>query len=216
MQPSASTAPRRGRPPASAAGVAETRVLDAATSLFLEQGYGRTTIDQVAVQAGTGKSSIYSRFGDKPALFGAVVRRSIDMMFAETERASDSLTGEARLNQVGVALARNLLVPRCVALMRIVAAEAETMPQLAEDAYQISYEGSIARVDEALAGATFPADFDRTIAARRFLELAVQPLSFQAAFGAPLEWLCARVEGDVADAIVLLSARGVRFDRADD
>ncbi len=190
------------------------RVLDAATALFLEQGYGRTTIDQVAKGAGTGKSAVYGHFVDKPALFSAVVRRSIETMFAETVPPAENVRLEDRLRHIGRALASSLLVPRCVALMRIVAAEAETMPELAEAAYRISYEGSVSQVYEALEGAAFPTSMNRNGAARRFLEIAIQPLSFQAAFGTPIDQLRARIEDDVEDALALLKARGVRFEHA--
>lgn len=202
---------RRGRPLASEAGAAEARVLNAATMLFLEQGFGRTTMDQVAARAGAGKSSVYGRFGDKPSLFGAVVRRSIETMFANTAAPAVGLAADDRLRHVGKALTESLLVPRCVALMRMVAAEAETMPDLAEEAYHDSYEGSLARIHEALEGAAFPPDLDRADAARRFLEVAIQPLSFQAAFGIPIDQLALRVDECVDDALALLKVRGVRF-----
>jgi AcrR family transcriptional regulator len=53
---------------------AETRhaVLDAARDLFLAQGYGATTIDQVAARAGVSKPTVFTAAGNKQALLAAV------------------------------------------------------------------------------------------------------------------------------------------------
>lgn len=45
----------------------------AATKLFLEQGYGATTLRQVADGAGIGERTLYDAFGNKAALFRHVV-----------------------------------------------------------------------------------------------------------------------------------------------
>ncbi len=71
-QASAATPPQRGRPrdPERV-----ERVLAAAGQLFLEQGFERTTMDQVARQAGVAKMTVYSYFPTKEALFEAAVAR---------------------------------------------------------------------------------------------------------------------------------------------
>jgi AcrR family transcriptional regulator len=47
-------------------------VLDAARDLFLAQGYGATTIDQIAERAGVSKPTVFSAVGNKQALMAAV------------------------------------------------------------------------------------------------------------------------------------------------
>ncbi len=51
------------------------RILDAALSLYLEFGLRRTTMDDVARQAGIGRVTVYRHYADKNALFQAVVLR---------------------------------------------------------------------------------------------------------------------------------------------
>lgn len=199
---------RRGRPPATEAGLVEARILDVATNLFLELGFGRTTLDNVSALAHTGKSAVYSRYGNKAELFGAVVQRSIQKMFEEMAQPPANGDLECQLRHVGMELARNLLVPRCISLMRITAAEAANFPELAQMAYQVSFDGSVQRVLAVLEAA---GALDRTAAlavAKRFVELALQPVSFQAAFGADYEALRDRCLTDVDDAIGLLKAKG--------
>jgi AcrR family transcriptional regulator len=53
---------------------AETRaaVLTAARELFLEQGYGATTVEQVAARAGVSKPTVFTAVGNKQALLKTV------------------------------------------------------------------------------------------------------------------------------------------------
>ena len=49
-------------------------ILAAARQMFATQGYEGTSMDQIAAEAGVSKLTVYSHFGDKEALFAAVVR----------------------------------------------------------------------------------------------------------------------------------------------
>ncbi|HEY7488554.1 MAG TPA: helix-turn-helix domain-containing protein [Streptosporangiaceae bacterium] len=51
----------------------EAKILRAATRLFLERGYARTTLSAVAAQARVGARTVYIRFGTKAALLKRVV-----------------------------------------------------------------------------------------------------------------------------------------------
>lgn len=199
---------RRGRPPAKQARGLEERVLQVATTLFMEKGFGRTTLDLVAQQAEVGKSSLYARYPNKDALFDAVVSHSIQAMFDHMITVPQSLDLAQRLQAIGEILIDGLLHPRCVALMRITAAEASNFPSLALKAYEVSLEGSVDYVLMAVgtkhAGT---ADPKLRALAQRFVEVAVQPLSFQAAFGVQADLLRSRSPACVSDAVTLLKDR---------
>ena len=62
--------PRRGRPrdPERA-----RRILEAARNHFYAHGLERASVDAIAAEAGVSKMTIYSNFGSKEGLFGAVV-----------------------------------------------------------------------------------------------------------------------------------------------
>jgi hypothetical protein len=49
-------------------------VLDAAMALFIEQGFGATSIDSVAARARVSKATVYAHFENKDALFAAVMK----------------------------------------------------------------------------------------------------------------------------------------------
>ncbi|SIK48161.1 Uncharacterised protein [Mycobacteroides abscessus subsp. abscessus] len=93
--------------------------------------------------------------------------------------------------------------------MRITAAEAVNFPELASMAYQVSFDGSIRRILQALGGSGRSLEKKKAMrTAVRFLEVAIQPISFQAAFGADIGVLRKRWKSDVDDAIRLLEAKG--------
>ena len=48
------------------------RILEAAHALFVEQGYAATTIQQIAARADVAWQTVYSVFGNKPAILSAV------------------------------------------------------------------------------------------------------------------------------------------------
>ena len=199
---------RRGRPPASQAGQFDERILQVATSLFLDRGFGRTTLDLVAQHAEVGKSSLYARYPSKGALFAAVVSRSIQTMFDHLAPVPQGLNLVQRLQAVGEALIEGMLHPRCVAFMRITAAEADNFPDLALTAYQVSFDGAVLYVLKGLGAANLAAAGPGlTALAQRFVEVAVQPLSFQAAFGVDAALLRQRASACVRDAVELLQEK---------
>jgi AcrR family transcriptional regulator len=52
-------------------------VLDAALSLFIEQGFARTSVEQVARLAGISKGAVYLYFASKEAILEGLVNRTI-------------------------------------------------------------------------------------------------------------------------------------------
>ncbi len=62
----------------------EERILDAATALLVRYGYRKTTIDDVAQEAGVGKGTIYLHWKDKNELFRTAIWR-------EQQRYSEEL-----------------------------------------------------------------------------------------------------------------------------
>jgi AcrR family transcriptional regulator len=101
-----------------------------AGALFLDQGYGATTIEQVAGQIGATKRTIYVRFTDKAGLFHAMVKRVLgarrpDLRTIGTDRSVDD-----RLIDMGLRVLNYGLDPAVVRLFRVVTAEAYRFPEL--------------------------------------------------------------------------------------
>src|SRR5262249_3958498 len=79
--PAERDATRRGGPPTrSQTERLRSRLLDARTELFFGAGYGAPSIDALARRVGISKPPFHHRYADKPALFSAVVHRTIERM----------------------------------------------------------------------------------------------------------------------------------------
>ncbi len=64
----------------------EERILDAAAKLLVRWGYRKTTIDDVAREAGVGKGTIYLHWKDKNELFIAAILRAQQQVGVEVMR----------------------------------------------------------------------------------------------------------------------------------
>jgi len=92
-----------------------TRILDAAAKLIAHYGYDKTTVDDIARQAGISKGAVYLHWKSKEALFEALLAR-------EMVRTLDDLTARVEADPQGGTIARMyrhaLLVLKDNALMR--------------------------------------------------------------------------------------------------
>lgn len=108
-------------------------ILDAAVRSFFDAGFAATSIEQVAVDAGVSKVTIYNHFKDKRGLFTAAVERQCDQM-----RGAFSLDGIApgslrdRLTAIGETMVAFLSRPEMVQFERRIAAETEQEPEVGE------------------------------------------------------------------------------------
>lgn len=109
-------------------------ILRAATAVFLERGYGATSIDEIVARARSSKATVYKSFGNKERLFAAVV----DSIVGEIEQPIDPIGDDPDedLRTVLVRVAAEhlsvVLSERHARLMRMVAAEAARFPELGE------------------------------------------------------------------------------------
>jgi TetR/AcrR family transcriptional regulator of autoinduction and epiphytic fitness len=106
-------------------------ILDAATELFLESGYDRTSLARVATTAGISKATLFKQFPTKAELFEATVLAAGG---ARDGDLVDPPSGDfhAGLVALGLAYAELLSRPRMTDLMRTVIAESPRFPELRE------------------------------------------------------------------------------------
>lgn len=128
-------------------------IMEAATALFLRNGYQGTSMDEVAARAAVSKQTVYKHFADKERLFTDIVLEIADSSDAIIRGLVEPLKGAKDLEKALRDLARRyvagVMQPQVIALRRLVIAEAERFPDLA----RIYYERGPLRAVDTLAAA---------------------------------------------------------------
>lgn len=82
-----------GRLSAADTALVEQRVLDAASDLFLEDGYDATTMEGIARKAGASTKTLYSRYANKSEILAAVAQHILNRSLSEPSPASPEADG---------------------------------------------------------------------------------------------------------------------------
>jgi TetR/AcrR family transcriptional repressor of mexJK operon len=137
-----------GRPTRKEAVRRDARLLDVATTLFMERGFDGTSIDAVAEAAGVSKPTVYARYRDKRDLFAAVLRERIRLWLAPLSAAAEAQAAEAgpesinhktikaTLHELSCHMLAYTLAPEAGTLQRLLSAQAVEFPELAKLAHE--------------------------------------------------------------------------------
>lgn len=88
----------------------KTAILDAAETLFITEGYERTTVDAVAARAHVSKRTVYNHFSDKEIIFLRVLSRVNDALLRTIGAAIDEeLTTGRDLREALTAFAHRIV-----------------------------------------------------------------------------------------------------------
>ncbi len=113
------------------------RILDAATDLFLDEGYSTTNLERIAEVAKVTKPTVYSHFESKKGLFDAVVKRNADTRVAEISKYfTPSEDPRTDLILFGDFLMDRVLNEETRRWDRLAAAESISHPEVGEAFYQ--------------------------------------------------------------------------------
>ena len=125
------------------AGQNRTAILAAATALFLESGYDRTSLARVAESAGVSKATLFKQFPTKASLFEATV---LAVGQAPGRAVTVPPPGDlhAGLLALGWEYAELLTHPRTADLIRLLIAEAPRFPELRERTFNF---GTLPTID---------------------------------------------------------------------
>jgi TetR/AcrR family transcriptional regulator, mexJK operon transcriptional repressor len=114
--------------------------MDAATRLFLRNGYVGTSIDDIAALAHVSKQTVYTHFADKEQLFTELVRgnsgRVDDFVQALAATLQDTQDLEADLRALARRYVTSVIQPQALQLRRLVIGEAGRFPELARTYYE--------------------------------------------------------------------------------
>ncbi|RRJ83780.1 TetR/AcrR family transcriptional regulator [Aestuariirhabdus litorea] len=106
------------------------QILEAAVTLFIEQGFDATSMDQIAQLASVSKQTVYSHFGNKEELFSASIRcKCISHQLAEADFREFNDPRSA-LATIALRFHELLHSPEAIHVHRTCVAQSETHPQL--------------------------------------------------------------------------------------
>jgi TetR/AcrR family transcriptional regulator, mexJK operon transcriptional repressor len=203
--------PHGGRPTKAAAVARDERLLEIAMSMFMEHGFDATSMDRLAEATAIGKATLYARFGDKAALFAAVLRHRILQVYEPLEAEfKDALHGEGDLGTLLGSVGRRLLErdvsPDALALTRILAAQSARFPELGQLAVREGFLRQVRLIEMILArfaGSLGYCTDDLELAADLFLSIVFGRTARTTLLGVPVETVRLKQRVDMAVAIFL-------------
>jgi TetR/AcrR family transcriptional repressor of mexJK operon len=110
-------------------------ILEAARKVFMEVGFGTTSMDSIAAEAKVSKQTVYNHFGSKEELFAAMVRYFVDQKLTVFSEAAKSGKPEATLQAIAHQFLDHGAAEQRVAMYRVLMAEAPRFPELGDIFY---------------------------------------------------------------------------------
>lgn len=112
------------------------QILQGAREAFLELGYEGTSVDDIARRAGVSKPTLYVHFGDKRAVFTAVVKRECE---AHAKQIFEIAPEPGHVGEALLSIATHyiafLLTPSTQDIFRVAVAESQRFPDLGRAFY---------------------------------------------------------------------------------
>ncbi|MGB1563359.1 MAG: TetR/AcrR family transcriptional regulator [Sinimarinibacterium flocculans] len=123
----------RGRPKQDRVADLEKGLLAVALQEFIVHGYGGASLSRIVKSAGVSKTTLYSRFDSKEALFRAIMRDEIQRLDAATalQPAGQRPGLEEGLKSYANHMMRLNLQGELLAVNRLIASEAHRFPEVA-------------------------------------------------------------------------------------
>jgi TetR/AcrR family transcriptional repressor of mexJK operon len=122
-------------------------IMEAATTLFLRNGYLGTSMDEVAALAAVSKQTVYKHFADKERLFTDIILGITDVASDFVEDVTRTLHDTDDLEKDLGGLARRYVTsvvrPHVLQLRRLVVGEAARFPELARAYHEHAPERTV-------------------------------------------------------------------------
>jgi AcrR family transcriptional regulator len=130
-------------------------IVDAATDVFLENGYLGASMDEVAARAAVSKQTVYKQFRDKEHLFAEIILATADQVVEGFEQAFTNVLDQATdpreaLRELARRFLETLMRPDVLRLRRLVIAEADRFPDISGAWFERGFDRSLVLLGEAM------------------------------------------------------------------
>jgi len=123
-------------------------IIEAASVVFIKNGYEGTSMEQIAAKAGVSKQTVYKHFADKERLFSEIVLATTGQVDRLVALVAGPLTETRALKKdlslLGRQFIASLMEPQLLRLRRLVIANADRMPELGQTWYAQGFERVLA------------------------------------------------------------------------
>ncbi|RRA47683.1 TetR/AcrR family transcriptional regulator [Acidipila sp. EB88] len=183
---SSATNPRK-RPRVAEARLSE--LLTAAADVFIEQGFDKASLREIAERAGASKATLYGRFPNKESLFTAVLKHRMDLitdeMTMETIDLSEPL--DVCLTRFGIGLLEIALTDTQIAIIRTISNVSGRIPALGEQFYRMGTLLSLKTLSGYLRAkqeqGELSSDEQAELMAQQFITLSIDSLLYRKLLG---------------------------------
>ena len=179
-------------------------ILEVAERSFRERGFADTSMSTIAAELGGSKTTLWTYFPSKDALFAAVIDSKIETFQAKLDNALIPAGGtDAALARFGMLFLNKIMDPQSMTLKRLIMAETERFPQLGE-AFAVRGPDRVRQrlcryMEEEMAAGRLRKG-DPLVAARQFIGLCQAGCYFDRIWR-PTQPSAARIEADVVEAV---------------
>jgi TetR/AcrR family transcriptional repressor of mexJK operon len=122
-------------------------ILQAASRLFLKDGFAKTSMDGIAKASGVSKQTVYSHFDSKDVLFQSAISSKCRAYQLDTPETFESAPHESNitecLHKIGRQYIRLIQDPETVGIFRVIIAEAVNNAHVASLFYQAGPKRSL-------------------------------------------------------------------------
>ncbi len=126
----------------------QAAILTAATEVFLDVGFDAASMDVITQKAGVSKATVYSHFGNKQNLFGAIIKEQCqDLLVPLHDLEISSNDIDLTLQKIAGRFMDLSMKDSILALYRVIIAESSRFPKLA----RIFYENGPGQIADNLA-----------------------------------------------------------------
>jgi TetR/AcrR family transcriptional repressor of mexJK operon len=123
-------------------------IREAAIAMFLAKGYDGATMEDIAIQAGVSKQTVYKHFKDKQHLYADIVLSTTDNMNDLVGHISERLTRTDSvledLEYLAVSFLTALMQTDVLRLRRLVISSVDRFPEVASTWYEQGFERALA------------------------------------------------------------------------